>query len=323
MKNTINWGILATGGIAKKFATALKVVPNAQVYAVGSRTIEQAEKFAGEYNIPKFYGTYEELATDPDVDVIYVATPHPFHFGNTMMCLENNKGVLCEKPFAMDKSQVEQMISLARRKNLFLMEAMWSRFIPSILKVKELIDNGTIGEVIQLKSDFGMKFPYDVNGRMFNKALGGGSLLDIGIYPVFIALFLMGMPQEIVSKAIIGQTDVDESISIVFKYKNALADLTSTAMVNTPIETEVYGTKGRIKIHRMWFFATEITLTMNDGEPQIMEFPHLCNGYEYEAIEVTNCLLRGETGSKVMTHEMSLQLIGLLDTLREQNGIVY
>jgi predicted dehydrogenase len=323
MKNTINWGILATGWIADKFANALKVVPNAKILAVGSRNKEHAQKFAKDFDIPKFYGTYEELAADPDVDVIYVATPHPFHYENTIMCLNHNKAVLCEKPFGMDVGQVEKMISLAHQKNLFLMEAMWSRFIPAILKVKELIDNGILGEVIQLKSDFGMKFPYDVNGRLFNKALGGGSLLDIGIYPVFIALFLMGLPDEIVSKAIIGKTDVDESMSIIFKYKNALANLACTAMANTPVETEVYGTKGRIKIHYMWFFATKISLTLNDGETQKMEFPHLRNGYEYEAIEVTNCLLKGEKESKIMSHEMSRQLIGLLDKIREQNGIVY
>jgi predicted dehydrogenase len=323
MKDTINWGILATGWIADKFANALSVVPNAKLYAVGSRNKEQAEIFARKFNIPKFYGTYGELSSDPDIDVLYVATPHPFHFDNTMMCLQQNKAVLCEKPFAMDKGQVLQMIGLARQKKLFLMEAMWTRFLPSILKVKELIDKDVIGEVIQLKSDFGMKFPYDVKGRLFNKALGGGSLLDIGIYPVFISLFLMGLPEAMISKAIIGKTDVDESIAMIFKYKNALACLSSTAMANTPVETEIYGTKGKIKIHYMWFMATKITLSLNDKETQDFDFPFLCNGYEYEAIEVNNCLLRGETESKLMTHDMSLQLIGLLDEIRQLNGIVY
>jgi predicted dehydrogenase len=314
---------MATGWIADKFANSLMAVPDAKLYAVGSRKIEQAEKFAKQFDIPKFYGNYEELASDPDIDIVYVATPHPFHFENTMLCLNQNKAVLCEKPFGMDKSQVEQMIALANKKNLFLMEAMWSRFLPSILKVKELIDNDTIGEIIQLKSDFGIKFPYDANGRWFNKSLGGGSLLDIGIYPVFIALFLMGEPEEIVSKVIIGQTDVDESISIIFKYKNALAGLASTVMANTAIETEIYGTKGKIKIHYMWFMATKFTLTLNDDDPQDFHFPFLCNGYEYEAIEVTNCLIKGETESKMMTHDTSLKLISLLDKIREQNGIVY
>jgi len=323
MEKKINWGILATGWIADKFANALTVVPNAKLFAVASRKKEQAEKFAKQFNIPKFYGSYEELAADPEIDVVYVATPHPFHFENTMMCLNQNKAVLCEKPFGMDKIQVEKMIALAQERNLFLMEAMWTRFLPSILKVKELIENDTIGEIIQLKSDFGIKFPYDVNGRLFNKALGGGSLLDIGIYPVFIALFLMGVPEEIVSKAIIGKTDVDESISMIFKYKNATAGLASTAMANTAIETEIYGTKGKIKIHYMWFMSTKITVTLNDAEPQDFNFPFLCNGYEYEAIEVTNCLLKKETESKIMTHDMSLKLIGLLDKIREQNNIVY
>jgi len=323
MKTSVNWGILATGWIADKFANALSVVPNAKLYAVGSRNPEQARKFAKQFNIPKFYGTYEELAADPEIDVVYVATPHPFHFENTMLCLNHKKAVLCEKPFAMDKTQVEKMISLARQKNLFLMEAMWTRFLPSILKVKELIDTDLIGEIIQLKSDFGMKFPYDVNDRKFDKSLGGGSLLDIGIYPVFIALFLLGEPNEIASKAIMGKTDVDESISIIFSYKNAMATLASTMMANTPIETEIFGTKGKIKIHYMWFMATKITVTIDNTESQDFDFPFLCNGYEYEAIEVTNCLLKGEVESKFMSHSLSLKLIGLLDKIREQNGIVY
>jgi len=322
MKQNINWGIIGTGNIAKKFALALKHVPNARLYAVGSRNIDQANSFANQYQITKAFGSYAEVAEDNEVDVIYIATPHVYHFENTMMCLNNNKAVLCEKPFAMNGEEVKKMIDLAHEKKVFLMEALWTRFLPSIIKTRELIENDAIGQIVQFKSDFGFKANFNPDGRLFNKALGGGSLLDIGIYPVFISLFLLGMPQEIVSKAIIGSTNCDDSISMIFKYQNGtLANLASTFLATTAIETEIYGTKGRIKINNPWFMAKSISVLTNEGEKQDLNFDFICNGYEYEAMEVTNCLLEGKTESNIMTHDFSLKLIGLLDEIRRQNNI--
>jgi predicted dehydrogenase len=324
MNTTINWGILGTGFIANKFATALKCVPNAKLLAVGSRTIENSLSFAQAYNVPKAYGSYEELAKDSNIDVVYIATPHVFHCENSLLCLENNKAVLCEKPFAMNEREVLSMVSKAREKKVFLMEAFWTRFLPTILKIDEIIKSGAIGEIVHLKSDFGSNPEYDPNGRFFNPHLGGGSLLDIGIYPVFIALFLLGEPANITSEAVIGKTGIDESLSVTFKYDgNKIANLYSSMVAQTPVETDICGTKGRIRLSRMWFFTNNFTVTMNDGTSEYFEFNFPCNGYEFEAIEVTNCLLNGQTESRMIPLDFSLKLIRLLDKIRKQCGIKY
>ncbi len=322
MKQTIHWGIIGTGSIAQKFAEALKYVPDARLMAIGSRNKKKAIDFANHNKVSKAYGSYLELAEDKEIDVIYIATPHIYHFENTMLCLHNNKAVLCEKPFAMNTAEVQQMITLAHEKDLFLMEALWTRFLPSIIKTMELIDNDAIGHVVHLMSNFGFKAHFDSEGRLFNKELGGGSLLDIGIYPVFISLLLLGMPDEIASKANIGSTCIDDSISVIFKYQNgSLANLASTFLANTSIQTEIYGTKGMITINNPWFMSKSISVKMNSGEKQDFYFNFECNGYEYEAIEVTKCLLEGKTESSIMPHDLSLKLIGLLDKIREQNEI--
>ncbi len=324
MSNTINWGIMGTGFIANKFATALACVPNAKLLAVGSRTIEKSMSFAQENNIPKAYGSYSEIAKDKDINVIYIATPHVFHFENTMMCLENNKAVLCEKPFAMNEREVLAMVSKAREKKIFLMEALWTRFLPTVAKILEIINSGVIGEIVNIKSDFGIKPPYNPNGRLFNPELGGGSLLDIGIYPVFIALLLLGEPDEIASEVLIGKTGVDETLSTIFRYKNGkMASLYSTFLAETPVETDICGTNGRIRLNRMWFMTNNFTITMNDGKTENVEYNYPCNGYEYEAIEVTNCLLNDRCESRQMSLDFSIKLIRLLDRIRKQCGIKY
>lgn len=324
MKTKINWGILGLGNIADKFAEGLKCVPNARLLAVGSRSLKKAKEFADKLTVSNYYGSYEELAADPAVDAIYIATPHVLHCENTLMCIEKGKAVLCEKPFAMNEREVQLMVSLAREKNIFLMEALWTRFLPTITKTLELINTGVIGEIIHLKSDFGFKAPYDTEKRLFNPDLGGGSLLDIGIYPVFIALLLLGEPDNISAEAIIGKTGVDENLSAIFKYKNGkLATLYCTLIANTPVETEIYGTKGYIKINRMWHMPSSITLALNNEHPENIQFDYCSNGYDCEAIEVTNCLLKGQKESKLMPLSFSVQLIRLLDKIRNKCGIKY
>jgi predicted dehydrogenase len=264
------------------------------------------------------------LAADSIVDVIYIATPHVLHCENTLMCIRNGKAVLCEKPFAMNTKEVLQMVSLAKEKNVFLMEALWTRFLPTITKTLELINSGIIGEIVHIKSDFGNKAHFDPDKRLFNKELGGGSLLDIGIYPVFIALLLLGEPDEISAEAIIGKTGVDENFSAVFKYNNGqLATLFSTFIANSPVETDIYGTKGYIRINRMWHIPTYLTLVMNDGHSEDIKFKYKNNGYDYEAEEVTNCLLKGQKESSVMPLDFSIKLMNLLDKLRRICNIHY
>ena len=324
MKTKFNWGIIGLGGIAEKFAIGLSVLENANLFAVASRSLENAKPFADRYHATRAYGSYEELAKDPEVDVVYIATPHPYHFENTMLCLEHGKAVLCEKPFAMNERQVQTIIAKAKEKNVFLMEAMWSRFLPMILKTKELIDAGEIGEVKILQADFGFNIPFDPESRFFNKQLGGGTLLDTGIYPLFLSLFLLGEPLEINALAQMSSTDVDETCTVALKYKNgAMASLHSTFMANTPIEATIMGTKGKIIINRLWFMPNSFSVFYDDG--RIVEYsePFLSNGYEYEAMEVMACLSQNKKESDIMTFDFSLKLIRLLDQVRQKIGLEF
>jgi predicted dehydrogenase len=324
MNRTIKWGILGTGNIAHKFADGLAVVENSELLAVGSRNMETAREFGKKYNVPHVYSSYDELANDPEVDVIYIATPHNLHYSNTIMCLENGKNVLCEKPFAVNGTQVRKMIAKAKEKNLFLMEAMWSRFIPHILKAKELISNGAIGEVKFLKSDFGVNFPFDPNHRIYNRELIGGSLMDIGIYPVFLSLFLLGKPKQIKAIAGIGSTMVDNTCSMGFSYeKDLVSVLFSTTVAKTDVTSEIHGTKGKIIFDEWWFTPVPIHHIDEHGNKYTINPDFKGNGYNYEAEEVVNCLLQGKKQSDKMSWEDSLLLIDTLDEIRKQCGIEY
>lgn len=324
MKNIIRWGILGTGWIAHKFAEGLKHVPNAKLIAIGSRNLSSAQSFATQYGAQVAYGSYRELAECPDIDVVYIATPHVYHYENTLLCLDNNKAVLCEKPFAMDSTEVAKMISKAKDKNLFLMEALWTRFLPSFLKALEIVQSGKIGEIIHVRSDFGIQAPYNLEGRLFNKKLGGGSLLDIGIYPVFLALTVLGKPDQISSTAVIGKSGIDESIAINFSYNNgAIASLYSTFMAHTATETQIFGTRGYIKLPKMWHMTNEIIFDTYDEGYQSIRYDYPAMGYEFEAREVTNCILEGKTESEIFSLQNSIMLMQILDEIRCQNKIEY
>ncbi len=234
--NIYNWGILGTGYIAHKMAEALSFVPQAKLYAVGSRNIQTALDFAGKFKVEKSYGSYEELVNDPDVDIVYIATPHNLHYENTIMSLENGKHVLCEKPFAVNGSEVQRMIETARKNNLFLMEALWTRFLPHLIRAKELVDTGVTGKIRLIKADFGINVPFNPLHRLYNKKLIGGSLLDLGIYPVFFSLLFLGKPEKITATAGIGSTDVDYNCSISFGYRDeTLSVMYSSILAQTEI----------------------------------------------------------------------------------------
>ena len=323
-KKTINWGIIGTGWIAEKFAEGLSVLPDAKLKAVASREMERARKFASQYRIDTAHGAYDRIAQDPDIDVIYVATPHPYHCENTLMCLENGKAVLCEKPFAMNEREVLQMISKAKEKKLFLMEAFWTRFLPTIRKTMEIIASGELGTVRYINSDFGVWRLFDPANRAFNKDLGGGSLLDIGIYPVFLTLLLWGEPDEISAVSDIGTTVVDESLALVFKYNDGrIASLFSSFTVNSTVETHICGTKGRLKLNRWWHCPTSLELAKGEAELQKIDFPSVGNGYNYEAMEVMKCLRSGDVESRILSLDFSLRLMRLLDRIRKEIGLVY
>ncbi|MCB9287829.1 MAG: Gfo/Idh/MocA family oxidoreductase [Lewinellaceae bacterium] len=324
MARTYNWGIIGPGRIAHKFAQDLDKLPNARLHAVASRSEERAKAFALQYGAPHAYGAYEEITLCPDLDVVYIATPHPGHHDNTIMCLKAGIPVLCEKPFAMNSRQVQEMVDAAHAGDTFLMEAIWTRFTPSTTKALELIGHGMIGDVLSVKADFGFRAPFDPRGRLFDKALGGGSLLDIGIYPVFLALLVMGKPADIQALAHIGPTGVDEELGVLFKYNNGqMAHLHSSIRSYTKTEAFIYGERGTIHLHTRWHEPTTLSLILEDRRPRDYRFDYHTNGYSYEAEEVMHCLDHGLKESPLLPLSFSKGLMEVLDAIREKVGLIY
>ncbi len=324
MSKITNWGIIGLGNIAHKFAKDLQSIPGARLHAVASTSEERAQNFAAQYDAYHYYGTYAGILECADLDVVYIATRHPRHCETTLMCLQHKIPVLCEKPFAMNATEVRKMINASKENNTFLMEALWTRFLPSTKKVLQLIEDDVIGEVHTVNADFGFRAEFDASGRLFNPNEGGGALLDIGIYPVFLALLVLGKPDTIKTLARIGETNVDETCSILFGYaKNRIANLFATVLNNTPTEAYLYGAKGAIRINPRWHEPTSLTLLLNDQEPKDIFFDHIGYGYRYEALAVMDCLEKGELEHPLMPHAFSLELIELLDRIREDAGITY
>ncbi len=323
MNKKINWGILGLGKIANKFAHDLLLSNNANLHAVASRDIDKAKSFSESYKCSKYYGSYEELVKDPEIDIVYIATPHPFHFENTMLCLQNNKGVLCEKPMGMDTEQVNKMIQEAQSRNLFLMEGLWTRFIPATERLLEIIESGKIGNIEFIRADFGFQGDLNFESRLYSKKLGGGSLLDIGIYPIYLSLLTLGVPNKIRAIASMTETQVDNSCSILFNYKNgAISNLDSTIEYNTATEAFIYGTKGIIRLHQRFHHANKLTISVN-GNQEIIDIPYLGNGYLHEIEEANNCLANGKTESPKHSLKNSLDLIATIDRIKEQIGLSY
>lgn len=318
---TYRWGILGAGRIADKFCTALNFVNGSEVYAIASRDAENAQAFAAKHNATKFYTSYIDLATDPNIDIIYIATPHAFHYEHTMLCLQHQKHVLCEKPMSLNSKLSTEMMDFATKQNLFLMEGLWTRFMPFTEKILSLIEDDTIiGSIKHLQANFGFTAPFDVNGRMFNKALGGGSVLDVGIYPIFLATLLLGKPSAIHAAVNKTTTDVDESADILLEYTNGTtAHLLSSIGFNTAITATILGTKGRIEVHNPFFKATDLSLILNDGTTETFSFPHLCNGFEHEIEHVMHCLENNLIQSPKMPHSFTLQVSNIMDKILETN----
>lgn len=324
MTDPIRWAILGTGVIAHEFARGLADAHDVSLVAVGSRNSETAEAFADEFDIPRRYASYEALAADPNIDVVYVSTPHTFHKDNCILLLKHGKAVLCEKPLTINAEQAQTVIDIAREQDVFLMEAMWTRCIPAIVKMRELITEGAIGEVRMVQADFGFRAPMNSESRLFNKVLGGGALLDVGIYVLSITSMILGSkPQEVVSVAQIGETGVDEQSAILLKYPGGeLAVLSCAIRTRTMVEASFIGTEGSIRLHSPFFKSPGFTLT-NSGHEDVFELPLRGNGYNYEAEEVGRCLRAGETESGAMPLDESLAIMHLMDRIRSQWSFIY
>jgi predicted dehydrogenase len=322
---SFRWGILGCGHIAHKFVCGLQTLPGTELVAVASKSLRRAQEFGLEHSVPQAYGDYEKMLTNENLDAVYVATTHNFHYENVKLCLNHGHSVLCEKAFTVNAVQAAELIALARTKNLFLMEAMWTRFIPCIVKLRELLNAGEIGEVTHLKASFGIRtkklFPWQ---RMRSKKLAGGALLDLGIYPVSFARMVFGRPpSEITSRAKIGWTGVDETSEYFFSYPNgARAELFASFRKVTPHDAVLTGTKGTIHVPD-FFHPHRMTITRHGAAPETLEIPCAPTGYQYEAAEVAACLNDGRIESAVMPLAETLEIMRTLDTLRAQWGVKY
>ena len=324
MAKTIRWGILGPGAIAHRFAQGLRFVDDAELHAVGSRAQERADAFGDEYGVPRRHGSYEELAHDPEVDAIYVATPHTLHKENTLLCLDAGKAVLCEKPFAVNAGEAEAMIARARQKKLFLMEAMWTRFLPAHVQVRKWLSENKIGDVRMLIVDFGFRAEIKPEGRLFNLKLAGGALLDIGVYTIALAYMVFGRPPvHIETMAHIGETGVDEHGAMTFGYdKGEVASLCCAVRTSTPQTAVILGTEGWIRLPEFWHASSAEVRTGRD-KPQPVELMYQGTGYNYEAIEVGACLRQGTKESAVMPLGQSLDIMQTMDAIRAKWGLKY
>ncbi|SIQ75883.1 Gfo/Idh/MocA family protein [Maribacter ulvicola] len=319
----IKWGIVGAGNIAHSFSKDLALVDGGKLVSVASRSIDKAQAFANEYGAPNAYGSYEELFHSGTVDIIYLATPHTSHADLSIAAMKAGNAVLCEKPMGVNKPEVEQMIAVAKENNVFLMEALWSRFNPTIVKVKELVDNGTIGDIGYLHSDFAFyALNRDEEGRLLNPDLAGGSLLDIGIYPIFLAYVMLGKPKDIKATANFYKTGVEMQCSMIFNYDNAQAILYSGLNSDSEKKAEIAGSKGTIFLHPRWHETTGYTL-IKDGETSSNEVGKRGKGYVHEIEEVHDCLNSGKKESDMWSHQNSLDLVEIMDSVRKKTGIVF
>ncbi|HEY7031828.1 MAG TPA: Gfo/Idh/MocA family oxidoreductase [Thermomicrobiales bacterium] len=321
---TVRWGIIGRGWIAEFFAAGLRALPDAELVAVGSRRQETADEFADKLGVSRRHGSLEALANDPEVDVVYVSTPHQAHKSATLRCLAAGRPVLCEKPFAINAAEADEMIAAAHARNLFLMEAMWTRFTPLMGKVRTLLADGAIGEVRMLSADLGFRATPGRPLRLFDPAYGGGALMDVGVYVVSFASMVLGAPTRIVSMPTLGDTGVDEQAAIILGHTNGALSLLSAAIrTTTPHLATIMGTEGMIEIHFDWHKPTAFTLKLAGKEPERFDLPPHGNGYNYEAAEVMRCLRAGLKESPILPLAETRAVMQTLDEIRAQWGLRY
>ncbi|MBE5966617.1 MAG: Gfo/Idh/MocA family oxidoreductase [Lachnospiraceae bacterium] len=322
---TIRWGIIGAGRIASTFAAALKSMEYTKLTAIASRDLTRAEEFAERFQIKKAYGSYEELARDPAIDVVYIATPHTEHKMNSALCLTNKKAVLCEKPLTINYAETEYLMSLAKKQNVFLMEAMWTKFLPVTAVVKSWLAEKKIGELRHIRSSFGYSAAFDGSSRIYNPDTAGGALLDVGVYPIAYVVYLLEeLPEQVVSSAVIGRSHVDEQNVISLRFPGGiLADISSAVSADTGNDALIIGDRGRIFVPNFWKADKVERYDTNGQLVETYYLPHKKNGYEYEAEEVNRCLREGETESDTHPLSSTLEVMKIMDQIRGQWGLKY
>ena len=324
MTDTLRWGILATGGIAHMF-TADLVLHGFQVQAVGSRTQQSADTFAARFGIPTAHGSYEALVADPDVDIIYVSTPHPFHAENAALALKAGKHVLIEKPIAMNGREAREIVDLAASLGLLVMEAMWTRFLPHMVRVREIIAAGTLGDVHTLIADHTQDLPDDPKHRLNDLALGGGALLDLAIYPLSFASDLFGRPETILASASFKETGADAQVATIFRYPGGqIATTLSASDTQGPNTATILGTQGRIDIDQVWYSPTTIHVRGSDNEVVESFTAEVAGrGMHFQAAEMEQVIGAGKTSSDILPTEEVVAIMETLDAVRDQIGLAY
>jgi predicted dehydrogenase len=318
-----NWGILGPGGIARAFAQDLNLIQGHTIGAVGSRTLENAQKISATFG-GTAYGSYEELVTDPTIDAIYVATPHPAHHDNVVMALDAGKPVLCEKPFSVNAREAQSMVDAAARNGVALMEAMWARFLPHYGKVREIVESGVLGPILSIHADHGQRLADKGISRLVEPDLAGGALLDLGIYPVSFAHMILGTPLHITSDSVMTEKGVDAQTSMILTYEGgAQAVLTTTMIEQTPCRAVVAGLNGWLEIDRTFYNPAAMRVILNDGSTT--EYPNTYKGHGLrEQAEVFKQLvLTGKLESEILTWKDTVDIMKTLDAVREQIGLKY
>jgi len=315
----VRWGILGTGGIAGSFASDLRLTESGVAVAVGSRSQAAADRFADSYGIERRHDSYSALVADPDVDVIYVATPHPMHRDNAILALEAGKHVLVEKPFTMNAAEAREVVAVARERGLFAMEAMWTRFLPHTALIRDWLGRGLLGDVVTVTADHGQWFAEDPQFRLFAPELGGGALLDLGVYPVSFASMVLGTPSRIVSLSDPAFTGVDAQTSMLFGYDSgAQAVLTCTLRAKSPTRAAIVGTEARIEVDGAFYAPARVTLIPRQGDPDVVDSVHVGRGLRHQADEVARRLAAGETESPLMPLDETISIMGTMDAVLKQ-----
>lgn len=321
--STFRWGIIGTGGIAQTFAEDLKFLDGHVVAAVGSRTLKSAQNFAKQFPEAVAYGSYEELVA-ADVDAVYVATPHPMHYENTLLAMRAGKPVLCEKAFTVNAKEARALVAFAQEEKIPLMEAMWSRFLPHMQQVKEIVSSGVLGEITNIVADHGQFIPYERAARLWEPELGGGALLDLGIYPLTLAHLILGSPVSIHAEATLTEKKVDLNTSMMLRYASGAHALLSCTMASRgSVSAMIVGDKARIEIDGSFYAPTSFRVITRDGE--VTEYPNKYEGHglREEAAEFARVVRSGEIESPLMPHSTSVELMEMMDSIRAQIGVKY
>ncbi len=323
--SVFRWGILGPGKIARRFAEGLAHCSSAaRVTAVGSRSLERAREFGDEFGASRAYGSYEELAADGSLDAVYIATPHSEHARHAILCLEHGRPVLVEKPFTLNQREARQVIDMARARGLFCMEAMWTRFFPAVRLLRRLIADGAIGRPRMVTADFGYRTEFDAGSRLFDPRLGGGGLLDVGIYPLSLACMLLGEPVSAVAQASLAATQVDDSAAFLLQHRGGELSLLSCAtQVRTANEARVFGEAGSISLNGEWWKADGLTISRDGADAETVRLEYPGNGFQFEADETQACIRSGKLESAIMPLDETMMQMRVLDDLRRQTGVVY